>query len=558
MTTIKRMLAAAMLAALATVGGPAQAAVPESKDPIILTIHDWTGQYITTHVMGRVLEEMGYNVKYQQADYIAQFAGLEAGDLHVAMEIWETTGKQAMEASLETGKTMDLGETGMVAIEEWWYPLYMKEKCPGLPATDDTMRDFVEGMGSWIMRGPLDEREVTNYSGIATTVASAGGSYEEAVGYMLEAMLQSPRFIYRVEYQIGDGSAMPVNSYELASRISYTIWGAPPDAELMKAAENGDLFDAEFLRGQAERMLNDPRAVARSAEFVTEWLNLNRLTSLQPNAERFPHWESGLGADMREETLAFFKKLVWEERRPLAELLNAQFTYLTPRLARHYGLELKEAGGPVTKQGPVWYDLGAVPSRGGLLTQGSILTIGGDDASMVTRGLFVLHDLLRGTVKDPPPGLDTTPVPSEPGISQRHISEDRIKNVACGGCHSRFEPLAFGLEKFDGLGSFRENDEYGNQMREDGEILIPGAAEPVRYHTSAELMDLLAQSPRVGETITWKLVQFAMGRPLVPEDIPAVKRIHDAAEKAGGTYAAVMTELAMSELLQLTRTEPGE
>ena len=105
----------------------------ESKDPIILTIHDWTGQYVTTHIMGEVLKKAGYNIKYQQADYIAQFAGLQTGDLHVAMEMWETTGKQAMDESLATGKTIDLGETGMDAKEEWWYPLYMKEKCPGLP-----------------------------------------------------------------------------------------------------------------------------------------------------------------------------------------------------------------------------------------------------------------------------------------------------------------------------------------------------------------------------------------------------------------------------------------
>ena len=105
----------------------------ESKDPIILTLHDWTGQLINTELMGRILQNMGYNIKYQQADYIAQFAGLESGDLHVAMEMWETTGKQAMEVSVKTGDTVDLGETGMNAIEEWWYPMYMKEKCPGLP-----------------------------------------------------------------------------------------------------------------------------------------------------------------------------------------------------------------------------------------------------------------------------------------------------------------------------------------------------------------------------------------------------------------------------------------
>src|SRR3990172_8992508 len=98
-----------------------------------LPIYDWTGQYVTTHIMGEVLKAMGYNIEYVQADYIAQFAGLESGDLHVAMEMWETTGKDAMAASLATGKTVDLGETGMNAKEEWWYPLYMKEKCPGLP-----------------------------------------------------------------------------------------------------------------------------------------------------------------------------------------------------------------------------------------------------------------------------------------------------------------------------------------------------------------------------------------------------------------------------------------
>lgn len=126
------IISAGIMAIVAALS-PATAAAPESKDPIILTIHDWTGQYITTHIMGEVLEEAGYNVKYQQADYIAQFAGLESGDLHVAMEMWETTGKQAMDASLKTGKTVDLGETGMWAKEEWWYPLYMKERCPGLP-----------------------------------------------------------------------------------------------------------------------------------------------------------------------------------------------------------------------------------------------------------------------------------------------------------------------------------------------------------------------------------------------------------------------------------------
>lgn len=106
----------------------------ESLDPIKITTHDWSGQIITTTIMGEVLKRAGYNIEYVQADYIAQFAGLKTGDLHVAMEIWETTGREAMDEAIESGNVVSLGESGMIAIEEWWYPSYMEEACPGLPS----------------------------------------------------------------------------------------------------------------------------------------------------------------------------------------------------------------------------------------------------------------------------------------------------------------------------------------------------------------------------------------------------------------------------------------
>jgi len=125
------IIAAAALASAGSTGiANAQA---ESQDPIKITLHDWTGQLLTTTIMGEVLAKAGYNVEYVQADYIAQFAGLKTGDLHVAMEIWETTGRDAMDEATATGKVVNVGETGMQAIEEWWYPSYMKEVCPGLP-----------------------------------------------------------------------------------------------------------------------------------------------------------------------------------------------------------------------------------------------------------------------------------------------------------------------------------------------------------------------------------------------------------------------------------------
>ena len=143
----------------------------ESTDPIRLTLHDWSGQLINTKIMGSILEEAGYNVEYVQADYIAQFAGLKTGDLHLAMEIWETTGREALDEATDSGNVVNVGETGLMAIEEWWYPLYMKEQCPGLPnwealrdcaalfATVETapMGRYVGGPVTW---GGFDEERV--------------------------------------------------------------------------------------------------------------------------------------------------------------------------------------------------------------------------------------------------------------------------------------------------------------------------------------------------------------------------------------------------------------
>lgn len=131
LSRLPRIAATSLMLANASLTGPAFA--QESTDPIKLTLHDWTGQLITTQLMGEVLKRAGYSVEYVQADYLAQFAGLESGDLHVAMEIWETTGREAMDAATASGKVENLGETGMQAKEEWWFPEYMKEKCPGLP-----------------------------------------------------------------------------------------------------------------------------------------------------------------------------------------------------------------------------------------------------------------------------------------------------------------------------------------------------------------------------------------------------------------------------------------
>ena len=406
--------------------------------------------------------------------------------------------------------------------------------------TDKSMANFLQSMGHWVLRGPLDNDELVIYRGITTSAVAGGTSYYNSVKLVLEAMLQSPRFIYRIESQ---NSGEIVTDDELAVRLSYLVWGSSPDIQLHEKAKQRNLNKPEVIKEQIARMLKDPKAVDQSIQFLRQWLNLNQLSNLRPDKKHFPTWKPQLAEDMKSETINFFKELVWNQGRPLPELFNAQFTYLTPALASHYGIT------PKKENGLARYDLESIPSRGGLLTQGSTLTMGGDEASMVTRGLFILNDILRGVVKDPPPCVDTTPVPSEPGLSQRIIAERRIANASCGGCHSRFEPLAFGLERFDGLGTYKEIDNFKNTLRDDGELLIPGKTNAIEFKSAEELMDIMAKSDRVLKTLVWKIVQFAMGRPLGADDVSHVDKIFKEAQNKGGRYSDVITAIAMSELM---------
>ncbi len=444
--------------------------------------------------------------------------------------------------------TVDLGhidafaQLAQIVIERLDIKSFAQRFEKGRTLTDDNMRKLVQDMGRWVLRGPLDGDEIDLYRGISTTVASAGGDFDEAVGFILQAMIQSPRFVYIMEQERSSAESRYITGYELANRLSYIIWGGPPDKTLLDAAERYELQEPAKLREQVTRMLNDPRAREHSQQFIVQWLNLNRLDTLSPDPKMFPDWDPKLAQNMKRETIQFFAEVVWKQNRPLADLLKAQVTFLSPELAQHYGL-------PPQDESSARYDLQSVSSRGGLLTHGSVLTIGGDEASMVTRGLFVLHDLLRGTVKDPPPCVDTTPVPTKPGLTNRGVAEMRLKNVACGGCHARFEPLSFGLEKFDGLGSYHEKDHFGNPLREDGQILIPGTAKTLTYETSAELMNLLADSQRVQESLTRKVAQFCLGRPLMAEDAEHIQKIHQQTQKNGGTWQSLITAIVTSDLV---------
>lgn len=434
---------------------------------------------------------------------------------------------------------------------------FAKKFTKNIGFTDNQMGDLLNRMGKVILRGPLEEHELFAYRGISTTVAGSGGDYFEAIGYIIEAMLQSPRFIYRVENQKGDGTRWPVNEFELASRLSYLIWGTAPDKRLIDAAEAGELIDEKGILSHTDRMLKDSRAITRSQEFLNEWMNFGRLYNMNPDPAKYPDWNSELAHDMHQESIALFTDLIWDKKKPIHDLFNADYSYLTPRLAKHYKLHAQVIPDGLDSTEVFKVVFPPESGRSGILTHGSLLTVGGDEASMVARGLFVMHELLRGVVKDPPPCVDTTPKPAKSGLTQRNIAQERIDNKSCGGCHAKFEPLAFGFEKFDGLGSFHLKDEFGNKLRSDGNVLVPGASESIAYTTSTQLADILAKSERVRQTISWKATQFALGRPLNAQDAPYLEMVYTQWQKNGGTYQELIKAIAVSDLV-LTKSTASE
>jgi glycine betaine/proline transport system substrate-binding protein len=286
----RRTTVAALLAGAVSAGLAGSVFAAESADPIKLTLHDWTGQLITTRLMGEALKQAGYNVEYVQADYLAQFAGLKTGDLHVAMEIWETTGRGAMDEATATGQVANLGETGMQAIEEWWYPAYMTQACPGLPdwrallepacaeafATPETLPDgrYLGGPVTW---GGFDEEriealdlpfQVIHAGTDAALFAELEAAYQRQDPIML--WIYAPHWA-PIKYE-GEWVAFP--PYEPAC---YTdpAWGTNPDATHDCGKPRGPIWKVAWA-GLADKW---PSAKAAIEKFSVDNEEMGRMVA---------------------------------------------------------------------------------------------------------------------------------------------------------------------------------------------------------------------------------------------------------------------------------------
>ncbi|HVR61037.1 MAG TPA: DUF1592 domain-containing protein, partial [Polyangia bacterium] len=380
--------------------------------------------------------------------------------------------------------------------------------------------------------------ELTTFGALFDTAVAAGiKTAPEAAGYVVRAMLQSPQFLYRLEAQAPNGSATErrLDSFEIASRLSYLIWGSAPDAALLDAAASGELTSLDKLRAQVTRMLATPRARENIQRYFREWLALDDLDS----ATRGPQFTPELAAAMKKETLDVVGDQLWDARKPLiATMLTTRATIVSPTLAQYYGVGTPDATGRLS--------LAGTPNRVGLLTHASVLTVDGEaNASIVYRGLFVYQNLLCQPVGVPPPGATST-VLAPATASERVKSEARLQNNTCAACHGQFDPLAYAFEPFDSMGAVQAKDPNGNAVRQDGYLPRTTGDSP-RYTDVVGYMDLLAKDPRASACVTAKVAQFAWGRGMTSTDQCMLADIQARMDASSGqTFAELITAVALN------------
>jgi hypothetical protein len=378
--------------------------------------------------------------------------------------------------------------------------------------TDDCARTILSRFVSRAFRRPATTAEVGEYLGYVTLARKQGDSFQEGVATALEAVLVSPKFLYRMERD----QPGAVGPYELASRLSYFLWSSMPDEELLHSARLGKLCQPAERNAQVARMLRDPKAAALVENFAGQWLQFKNIDVVRPDLERFPVFDEGLRLAMRRETELFIEDIVRNDRSVL-DLLDAKYTFVNERLARFYGIP--GVTGPEFRR----VDVSGMERGGGVLSQASILTISSYSTrtSPVLRGKWVLENLLNAPVPAPPPGVPVIDE-SKSGLtaSLRAQMEEHRKNVTCASCHSRMDPLGFGLENFNAIGAWRTED---GKFPVDASGTLPDGRT---FHTPGQLKELLRQDRDVfARALTEKLLIYAVGRGLERYDRPTVAEI---------------------------------
>ncbi len=382
-------------------------------------------------------------------------------------------------------------------------------------------RRITENLTQRAFRRPVTSQEIDQLSGLVSLARRQGDTFEEGVRLVVQAVLMSPNFLYRMEVdpKPAPGKTSPahrINDYELASRLSYFLWSTMPDDELFRVAKAQTLHQPQVLEAQLRRMMADPKATALVDNFAGQWLGVRNLERKPPDPDRFPTVDDELLDYMHRETNLFVSAIV-KENRSVLDFIDAPFTYLNGPLAKHYGIP------GIKGEDFQRVDLRNTPQRSGILTQGAILSVSSypTRTSVVTRGRWVLENLL-GTPPPPPPPNVPPLADSDIGsaASLRAKMEQHRANPVCASCHKLMDPIGFGLENYDASGAFRTHD--GKFPIDSSGVLPDGRA----FNGAAELKQTLkAQSGLFVNNLTEKMLTYALGRGVERFDRPTVQAI---------------------------------
>src|SRR5262249_38710600 len=339
--------------------------------------------------------------------------------------------------------------------------------------------------------------------------------------FALERLLVDPDFLLRVYRESKQSEGIyRLSDFEVASRLSFFLWSSIPDERLLDLADRGQLSNAQTLEKEVRRMLADPRALDSLVnDFTAQWLNLRRVAEVIVDPEKYPNYDESLLQGFQRETELFVGSTIREDRSVI-DLLNADYTFLNERLARHYGIP-GIYGSRFRRVTLTNHD-----QRGGLLAQGALLatTSYPDRTSPVLRGKFLLDNIFGLPVPPPPPGVDTNLADNKPGTAPKSIRERLAQHrtsATCNSCHSVLDPLGFALENFDVIGGWRTIDESGKPVDASG-TTTSGKKIDGLGGLRAALLDEPEQFPR---TLTEKLLAYALGRRIEYYDRPAVRKI---------------------------------
>ncbi|MDP2052572.1 MAG: DUF1592 domain-containing protein [Acidobacteriota bacterium] len=379
------------------------------------------------------------------------------------------------------------------------------------------------------------------------------GGFEPGIRMAVQSILMSPRFLFRLEQQPAGlrAATYRISDEDLASRLSFFLWGTVPDAELVKAASLGSLRTPLGLQKQVRRMLADKRAEALSTRFGSQWLRLQDLDKIFPDYLLYPQYDDTLARAMKRETELFFDSIVREDRK-VTDLLTADYSFVNERLAKHYGI--------ANVTGSAFQRVALPPNRRGLLGHGSILTLTSvaDRTSPVNRGKWVMEVLLASPPPAPPPNvpsLDDSVKANEGGkmLSTRERMEEHRKNPACTSCHKVIDPLGLALENFDVTGAWRIKD---NEVPVD---VVGDLYDGTKIDGPAGLREALMTHSDVFLTgFTESLMTYAIGRRVEYTDMPAIRTIVRNAGKSDNKLSAFVMGVVNSPAFRMGMTDTGK